>query len=58
MSMDPAIAGLLGAALQASVSAYIGYLRVSGKTEEEIDAMFKAEVEKAMKFDPSTIKDV
>lgn len=56
--MDPAIAGLLGAAIQASVSAYIAYLRVSGKTDEEIDAMFKAEMEKAMKFNVSDIKEV
>jgi anthranilate phosphoribosyltransferase len=56
--MDPAIAGLLGAALQASVSAYIAYLQLSGKTPEEIDAMFKAELDKAMKFNPADIKEV
>jgi anthranilate phosphoribosyltransferase len=49
---------LLTNLLQISVSAWLAYQRQQGKTEEEIDAMFKVELDKAMAFDPNSIKDV
>ena len=56
--MDPTLGLLLSTLLQTSVSAYLAYLRMQGKTEEEISAMFDVELKKAMSFDPNAIKDV
>ena len=56
--MDVGIAVLIGETMKSSIALYLAYLRTSGKTEEEIKAMFVAELAKAVAFKPSDIKDV
>ena len=57
--MDPAYVLLLRDALKLTAAAYFSYLKADGKTDEEIDASFKEELEKAKNFNPATdIKDV
>ena len=56
--MDAGMILVLREVLKLSASAYINYMRLGGKTEDEIKIEFGREVEKALAFKVSDIKDV
>lgn len=56
--MDPSMLLLLRDVMRLSASAFINYLRLGGKTEEEIKTEFAAHIKIALDFDVNDIKDV
>lgn len=56
--MDAGIILLLRDAVKLTASAYIAYMRGLGKTEDEIKVEFDKELDKALNFKVSDIKDV
>jgi hypothetical protein len=56
--MDAGWIVLVAELMKGSISLYLATLRLSGKTEAEIDAEFTVQLAKAINFKPSDIKDV
>lgn len=56
--MDAGWLALVAELMKGSISLYLATLRLSGKTEEEVNAEFTVQLAKALAFKPSDIKDV
>jgi hypothetical protein len=54
--MDPGLLTMITEMMKGGIALYLATLRLSGKTEEEINAQFTVELAKAMAFDPQ--KDI
>lgn len=56
--MAPEVVAILVESAKFGIQSYFSYMRLAGKTEEEMDALYQEERTKMLKSDPNNLPDV
>jgi hypothetical protein len=56
--MDQAVVSILVEGAKIATQSYFNYMRLAGKTPEEIDAMYEEEKKRFMENDPADLPDI